>query len=288
MVELETEKEQKTTTSHVGRHGELRLGFRYHEGQTRLSESFFRTPLQVMRAIPDSANCLCVYMLSPSGGIVQGDQYNIRIRLEAGSHALITSIAANKVYRMPHAFAQQSVEIEVEAGAILEYLPDALILFKDADLRQTLKVKLHEGAICILQEAVMGGRLARDEVLQFRRFKNQIQVEDARGLLLLDSTDFQPQPDDLQRIGLLDNFPIWATWYLLGDLEAWGIDAGAFCQQFQEFSSPNGIASISTLYRNGLSARILANRLEHIEQYFEPLRMQFRQIIQRPYTRLRK
>jgi urease accessory protein len=275
-------------TNSVGRHGELSLRFDSFAGRTRMKESFFRTPLQVMKAIPDSSDCLCIYMLSPTGGVVQGDKYDIRIHLEAGSHALITTIAANKVYRMPEGCAEQSIQIEVETGAILEYVPDALILFEDSDLRQDMRVKLHEGALCILQDIVMGGRLARQEILKFRSFQNQIRVEDSKGLLLLDSLHFQPKADDLAKIGLLDNFPCWASWYLLGDLAAWGMDAEAFCQSNQEINSPHGIGSISSLYRNGLSARVLSHRLEMIEQVFENLRLAFRQSIHRSSNRLRK
>jgi urease accessory protein len=272
----------------VGRHGELSLCFDRLAGRTRMKESYFRTPLQVMKAIPDSSDCLCVYMLSPTGGVVQGDKYNIRITLEAGSHALITTIAANKVYKMPDGCAEQTIQIEVHEGAILEYVPDALILFEDSDLRQEMSVKLHDGALCVLQDIVMGGRLARQEILKFRRFQNQIRVDDSQGLLLLDLVDFQPKPEDLQRIGLLDGYAAWANWYLLGDLAAWGIDAEAFCQANQEINSSHGIGSVSSLYRNGLSARVLSNRLEMIEQSFEKLRLEFRQSIQRSTNRLRK
>lgn len=275
-------------SNHIGRHGELRLSFDTFAGKTRMKESYSRIPLQIMRAIPDSADCLAVYMLSPTGGIVQADRYAIKITLEAGSHALLTTIAANKVYKMPAEHAEQCIEIEVHEGAILEYVPDALILFEDADLHQSLNVKLHEGALCILQDSVMAGRVARQEFLQFRRFKNQIRVEDKAGLLLFDSIDLQPKPEDLQKIGLLDGFPCWSSWYLLGDFAAWGIDAAAFCQSNQEFSSPHGIGSISRLYRNGLSARFLSNRLEFIEKQSEALRKAFREAIQRPYTALRK
>ena len=276
---------QQTT---VGRHGALNLRFALQGEQTTLPESYFKTPLQVMRAIPDAADCLCVYILSPTGGIVQRDKYDIRIVLEPGTHALITTIAATKVYKMPDACAEQTVHIEVQDGAILEYVPDALILFKNSELHQDLKIHLHDGALCILQDIVMGGRAARQELLQFRRFVNRIQVEDERGLLLLDTMDFAPQPDDLEKIGLLDNFACWASWYLLGDLDAWSLNAKDFCNTHHDVAISDTLFGISTLYRNGLVARMLSNRLEHIHNTFENLRCAYRQLINRPYSDLRR
>ncbi len=277
-----------TQKSQVGRHGCLQLRFGYHNPYTTMPQSYSRPPLQVMRAIPDASGCLCIYMLSPTGGVVQRDHYDINIVLEAGAHALVTTIAATKVYKMPDAYAAQTINIEVQEGAILEYIPDALILFRDADLRQTLNVTLHPGALCILQDIVMGGRAARNEHLEFRRFQNRIQVEDEQGLLLLDSVDYAPQSGDLHQIGLLDGYICWASWYLLGDLMQWGISAAEFCQMHHEIKSPYATGSLSTLYRNGLTARMVSQRLDVIDQTFERLRFTFRQAIQRPYSHLRK
>src|SRR5688572_10518227 len=91
----------------TGRHGELKLTFEQRAAQTTLAERFSRPPLQVMRAIPDSAGCLCVYLLSPSGGIVQNDQYQMQICLSAGTHGLLTTPAATRVYKMPDGCAEQ-------------------------------------------------------------------------------------------------------------------------------------------------------------------------------------
>ena len=272
----------------VGRHGELRLHFTDIQQQTSLQESFFRPPLQVMRAITDAAGCMVIYILSPTGGVVQGDQYDLRIVLEPHTHALITTIAATKVYRMPDDCATQHVHIEVGEGAILEFLPDALILFKDADYHQHMDVTLHNGAVCLLQDIVLGGRVARDEVLQFRRFSNRIRVQDAQGLLLVDTMDFSPTAEDIERSGLLDGFPCWASWYMLGDLSAWNLDAAQFCQTHHVVESPHAIGSMSTLYRNGLVARMLSHRLETVTHTFEDLRRHFRHTIGRPYSDLRK
>src|SRR5690606_31918325 len=127
----------------IGRDGVLRLMFALRGGETVLTEMYSRPPLQVMRAIHDAAGCLCVYLLSPTGGVVQGDRYMIRVVVGAGTHTMITTQAATKVYRMPEDCAEQVVQIEVERGAVCEFVPDAAILFADADFRQRIDVRLH-------------------------------------------------------------------------------------------------------------------------------------------------
>ncbi|MEO0563998.1 MAG: urease accessory protein UreD [Chloroflexota bacterium] len=278
-----------TRTQHqIGRQGKLRLHFAHAHGRTVLQESYFHAPLQVMRPIRDDSGAVQIYMLSPTGGVVQGDRYSVDITLDAGTHAVVTTIAANKVYKMPDGYARQIINIHVGAGAILEFIPDALILFKDAELEQEIRITLGDGAVCIFQDSIMGGRITRGEVLQFRRFYNLIDVRDETGLLMYDRMDYKPQPTDVQRIGLFDGFAIWGTWCVFGDLAGRGIDSHAFCQDHQEAMSESSLASISALHRNGLCARFLSNRLETIEASFEMLRQSLRSALNIRYSKIRK
>lgn len=267
----------------IGREGELRLSFARRGGRTVLAENYSRPPLQVMRAIEDRAGCLCVYLLSPTGGIVQGDRYGIQISVGANSHALFTTQSATKVYRMPEGCAEQYIRIEVESGAVFEFVPDAAILFADADLSQHIEVMLHPGALLLLHEIIMPGRLARGERLQFRRYVNRIVVRDATGLLLYDAAQIEPALTQLDAVGILEGHACWGSAYLLGDLQARGIDPAAFCTAHQSiFQRDDALSALSPLYRNGISARIVSDRLETIYAAFRDLR----DIIRRQYLKL--
>ncbi len=257
-----------TTT---GRKGELRLRFAQRDGVTAAIQSYFRTPLQVMQPIRDSAGCLGFYLLSPAGGVVQGDEYQIDIIIEAGAHGLLTTQAATKVYRMPHCGAAQIINIEIYENGVFEFLPDAAILFREADFYQEINVTLHPGALLIMQEIVMPGRMARGEVLQFRRYANQITVYDERGLLLYDNVNYAPRDGDLTRSGLFEGYPCWGSWYALGDLR--GLEADAFCQQHQPAlpDDDQAIAGISPLHRDGIAVRMVARSLAPIYQTFTTL-----------------
>jgi len=257
----------------IGRDGALRLTFAQQNGRTTLVENYSRPPLQVMRALRDAADCLCVYLLSPTGGVVQGDRYHIDISVGAGTRALFTTQSATKVYRMPDGCAEQMVRIDVERGAIFEFVPDAAILFADADLRQHIDITLHPGALLILHEIVMPGRLAMGERLQFRRYINRLVVQDSEGLLLYDNAVIEPAHNDLDALGRLEGYACWGSAYVLGDLAAWNIDAAAFCEAHHGmFTAEGAIGGLSRLYRNGLAVRMVSQRLETIYTAFHGLR----------------
>jgi len=266
------------------------LGFARRAGQTALVESYSRPPLQVMRAIPDAAGCLCVYLLSPTGGVVQGDRYSIHIDVGEGSHALFTTQSATKVYRMPENCAEQTIQIDVERGAIFEFVPDAAILFADADLRQSIEITLHPGALALVYEIIMPGRLARGEHLRFSRYVNRLTVRDEAGLLLYDAADIEPARDNLNAIGRLENYACWGSAYLVGDLAAWNMNAAAFCEAHRDLlEREDAIGGLSPLYRNGLCARMLSQRLETIYTAFHDLRQIMRtRYLGLPHAPLRK
>jgi len=274
----------------IGREGLLRLTFEKRAGRTALVENYSRPPLQVMRAIPDVANCLCVYLLSPTGGVVQGDRYHINLCAGDEAHALFTTQSATKVYRMPQGFAEQVIEIDVGRNAVFEFVPDAAILFADADLRQTIEVNLQPGGLALLHEIVMPGRVAMGEHLRFRRYVNRLIVRDAAGLIIHDTADIQPAQMDLTALGRLEGSVCWGSAYLGGALSHYQIDPLAFCSNHHNLVERHGaLASLTPLYREGLCLRVLADRLETIYQILNDFRSLIRtQYLHLPDAPLRK
>lgn len=264
-------------TSEIGRHGELRLRFVQRQNKTTLVENYSRPPLQVMRAIPGGSGSLCIYLLSPTGGVVQGDFYNMALELDAQTHVLFTTTSATRVYKMPIGQAEQHIQVTIQQGAILEFVPDATILYAGADFKQTMEVTLQPGALLILHDLVMPGRLAQGEFLQFRRYSNRLIVRDVAGLLLYDSVHLEPAAINLQQAGILEGFTCWGSFYVLGDITRWQFDMDSLYQTYTGSSlTDDTLSAASLLSRNGFCVRILGNRLESIYAHFAELRLNLR------------
>jgi urease accessory protein len=104
-------------------------------------------------------------VVTTSGGLVGGDVLRIRVRAGPGAAALVTTQAAEKVYRSAGADVRLDVALEAGAGAWLEWLPQETILFDGARLRRRTTLDLAPGARCLAAEAVVFGRVARGETL---------------------------------------------------------------------------------------------------------------------------
>ena len=76
---------------------------------------------------------------------------------------MVTTQAAEKVYRSTGADCRVDTRLEVAGGGWLEWCPQETILFDRARLRRSLRLELEPGARAMLGETVVLGRLASGE-----------------------------------------------------------------------------------------------------------------------------
>src|SRR5690606_8124407 len=123
-----------------------------------------------------------------SGGIFQKDDLRIRIVASAGASAHVTTAASTVVHGMEAGGARQAVQLDAGAGALLEYLPDPLILFPRARLRSAVQLTLDPQATVLLGEALIlhDPRASRDGAQEaFEQFESETLVRDTAGRLLV-------------------------------------------------------------------------------------------------------
>ncbi|SFM67318.1 urease accessory protein UreD [Marinobacter zhejiangensis] len=146
----------------------LSLGFesRLEHGDrvTRLTKRHHSGPLRVQRPFyPEGrTGCCHVYLLHPPGGLVSGDALTIDATVGEGSHALLTTPAAAKLYKADsHGVAwAQHTHLTVAKDAILEYLPQETLAFDGSRGEQSTTIELATGARTLGWEILALGRPA--------------------------------------------------------------------------------------------------------------------------------
>jgi urease accessory protein len=158
-MNLQVEKEKPDSW-----HGKLNLVYAHRQGKTQLIHSEGKAPLKVQRPFyPEGQEVCHSVILHTAGGIVGGDRLSLNVHLQPKSQALITTAAASKVYRSNGLQARQNIEIKVDAGACLEWLPQEAIAFDGAIYQQDLRVNLAINATFLGWEITRYGRSARGE-----------------------------------------------------------------------------------------------------------------------------
>lgn len=146
-----------------GWEAELYLRFTKKGTKTLLSHRSHRGPLTVQRPFYPEGGICHVYLLHPPGGIVAGDRLLIDIHATDKTEALITSPAAGKFYRSAGDEANQTVNLQVDEGAALEWVPQETIIYQGARLTSKITIHLKQNARFIGWEILALGRPASNE-----------------------------------------------------------------------------------------------------------------------------
>jgi urease accessory protein len=165
---------------------------------TSLDRRVFRWPYTVSRTfrldrVP--AGMLTLIVQSASGSILAEDALRQRYHVGPGAFVHVTTAGAAPVYRAPgETEAFDEVDLAVQEGGFLEYLPEPRILFRDSSLSQRLSLRLAEGGAAVVSDAFAlrdpGGAEGR-----LRHFASEIAVERMDGTLLaLDRIDLSSHP----------------------------------------------------------------------------------------------
>jgi urease accessory protein len=185
--------------SPVRSRGEIRLGFRVQQGRTRIGSGYqggclkFRLPNSAPREAP------CAVLLNTSGGLAGGDRLIQRVDWSAGSTAIVTSQAAEKIYRAIDGPATIDTRLHVGAGARAEWLPQESIIFDRARLVRDTQVRLAADADFLGIEAVVLGRTAMDEVVASGLLSDRWRIWREGRLIYADALRLDGRIDELMQ-----------------------------------------------------------------------------------------
>jgi urease accessory protein len=128
-----------------------------------LARLYQRTPCRVLFPRPEPGDLPVAALLTTSGGLAGGDRLSLAVTLEPGARAVVTTAAAEKVYRSLGPDAAVTVSLAAADGTWLEWLPQETILFDGARLKRRVDVDLAPDARLLAAETLVFGRAARGE-----------------------------------------------------------------------------------------------------------------------------
>jgi urease accessory protein len=145
-----------------------------------------------------------IYTSTYGGGLVDGDAISLKVRVEQGASAFLSTQASTKVYRSPRG-SDVEMRAEVERDGSLVIVPDPVVCFAASRYRQTQSVDLAEGAGLVLVDWVSSGRRASGERWLFDEYVSRTVVRHRGRLVLHDATALRSADGDLAtRIGRFD------------------------------------------------------------------------------------
>jgi urease accessory protein len=248
---------------------QLRLAFSAAAGATQLHCLQQDPPWKVVRAFPNPAGESLVHLNNISGGVFGGDRLSLHIKLDPGAAAQITTTGSTRIYRPREnaTDALQVSEIHLGQGALLEYLPDSVIPFRDARFEQRTDVHLESGATLFWWEIIAPGRVASGESFAYASLRINTRICSQSQPIYLDRMSFHPQQVKLSSLARFGSFGYLTSFMICRsgeDANTWITLEQMLREIAQQRSNASSLWGATALTADGLLVRGLSQSALHI------------------------
>ncbi|NES86564.1 MAG: urease accessory protein UreD [Moorea sp. SIO2B7] len=249
-----------------GWHGIIDLVYANHNGATQVTNSYSKAPLKIQRPFYPEGKAIChSVVLHTAGGIVGGDRLSQNFHLQANAKTLITTAAANKIYRSNGKQAKQNINIKIDADACLEFMPQEAIVFNDAFYRQDLKVELAPGASFLGWEIIRFGRSSRGKKFLQGKWRSNTEVWQEGCPLWIDRQGLVGGEEMFYSPNALAGKPLVGTLYYIGKPVSQEIvEKARNCWYNREAQGEAGVTQLLT----GLLCRYRGNSTSEVKTWF--------------------
>lgn len=245
--------------------GVLELDMENRQGRTVAKNVYFQGAFKVMRPVyHNNGTAPCYYLLNPGGGYLDGDTYRMRASLDEGAQLTLTTQSATKVYKTPNSQVYQETIFHLKKDSYLEYLPDALIAYKDARYYQKTIVHMEKGSTLLYSDILTPGWSPEGKKFSYDmlRLKNEIYLEGE--LVAYDHIKLHPETQRMTDVGFMEGYTHLGSFIVVGEKT----DEALLDQLHEAIEQEQGdfAFGISKLSVAGFTIRIMANYTQVIER----------------------
>jgi urease accessory protein len=270
----------------------LRLELDPQRQKTVLKEQYSKVPLYTQRVLymeESLPSMAYLYIISPSGGVLQGDRYRIDITLSKNALFHLTTQGATRIYRMDKNYATQVVNSTVGEGCYFEFIPDQIIPYRNSRFYQKVILNVHDNATMVYSELLVPGRVASGESFDYDicYLKTIAKNQDGE-LRFIDIAILEPKKRILKNSGVLENFDVVGTVYILAPANHIKELNSLINSMIESYPKVYGGATILP-NSSGVMVRLLGPFASDVRDVIiEVTRITRKEILDAPFSRIRK
>lgn len=178
-------------------HGGVDVVFAVSAGRTRAVRIKEADGYRVR--FPDGSDPCEAVILNTGGGIAGGDRVTLAFEAGAGTRAVVTTVAAERVYRALDQPASIKVRLRLAEQSSLCWLPQETILFDAAELTRTLDVDMAGDARLLLAECTVLGRRGSGERMTRGSFRDRWTIRRDSALAHIEAVQLDGAVDTLMQ-----------------------------------------------------------------------------------------
>ena len=277
-----------------GKVGLLRLKLEENsdKNKTIITDQYSQVPLYAQKALyydEKLPNMAHLFIMSPSGGILQGDRYRIDISLANNAVSHITTQGATRIYKMNSNYATQLININVGKNCYLEFIPDQIIPFRNSRYYQKVSLNVDPSATLIYSEIIVPGRVAMGELFSYDLcYLKTIGQNTEKKIKFIDNCMLKPKNQNMNTLGMFGNHTVLASVYILTNNECALILNKKINSIIKNNDEVSGGATILP-NNSGLLVRLMCNSSEIIKtEIYDIVRIVRKEILDAEFTDIRK
>jgi urease accessory protein len=174
----------------IGKYALLNIEAKLRDGLTVLEPRSWRIPFQWQGYhYQDHDDEPFLLLLNSGGGFVEGDVSHFHAALASGTRTLITTTAASKFYKSVEGEeSSEIVDVNLGAGALLEYCPDEAIPFERSRVNRKTQIAMARSSRLFATDMISAGRVhyGSGETFKFDSLISSFAIRVDNRLLVLD------------------------------------------------------------------------------------------------------
>ncbi len=222
LAEFPVEEGRSTVNAVTERLSELRAVVGLVNGKPELISRYHTSPLKIAKTFRlgnENWRQLAVVQMDGSPGLLEGDRYAFDWQLRENAKLYATNQAYTRVHpcesesgnsRLHHKFS-------LEAGAVLEWIPEPVTLFREARFVTETEVDLAEGSVCMMSDIFCPGRLSRGEAFAFHSYDAKVSVRHKGELVHYQRQKWEPAILPVGNAGCFGEFTHVGTFSVFSD-----------------------------------------------------------------------
>ena len=231
-------------------------------GNTCLSNVFYKQPFKlanITEGVP--SHWLRLMITSSSPGVLNNDEYSLKIEIEAGAKVHLTTQGYQRIFSMKNT-ASQHMDILMEDSASLCFLPHPSVPHAESSFSSATNIYLNDHHHLICSEIITCGRKLSGEAFKFKQYHSVTNVFLNNKIVVKENVLLEPLSVNVHAIGQLEGYSHQSTLLFIDD----SVDMKEIAELCSfRLSSAEGVTlGISALPLNGLIFRMLGYKAEQL------------------------
>jgi urease accessory protein len=242
--------------------GELNITVAKKIGCTFLKSVYNTPPFKLADITGNkSAQKLQLMLMSASPGVLDGDEYRIKIDLAECTEVELATQSYQRLFQMKKG-AAQTMDVHMADHSSFTYLPHPVVPHKLSFFTTRNRIFLSAHCTLIWGEVLTCGRQLNGETFSFTRYHNKTEIFLQGRLVVKENLFLQPATIDISGMGLMEGYTHQASFiFLNGNAPVREI----YTEISELLNSELDLSfGVSMLPINGLSVRLLGSRGEQL------------------------